>query len=353
VRTPAMFLLVVSLAACAPRGSTTPARPASAVDFALDGLPREARFLVGVDVTRLAATPVGARLIEALGTVEVVNAYASLGAACPLHASDFGLLVIGGDNGEDNRMSMLARTAIAERTAVTCVEALMQQKSGTVAHVPVAGRVAYHTVGSGTDDSWFAAAGPGRLAIADGREWLARTIDPAAPHARQNAALAAAAARVDASAPLWLAMVLFPSEQAALVLASGGKLEQAPSAVAISAQVSTSLSFELAATFADAAHAVQASVLASALVADWREAAKGSPFEAVLAHVTVSVSGTQVVARVVVDAQATDVIVSGLVSGIISTDDDEDTGAAGDPAGDPDDADDDEEGPDIVPGGQH
>jgi len=279
---------------------------ASAVDVALDGLPVESRFIMAVDVARVIATPVGARLA---GFLKEAFARVASGIdlkACTMSISHVGLVVFGGD-GEGPGMSALATTSITASALFNCLDAVMHAKGSSMVRENVGGREAYHAASdSPSDNAWFAPAGPGRLAMAGTREWLAHTIEPDAARARTNAPLAAAATRVDATAPVWFVMLFAPDVRAAMLKSLPEGLDGVPSAMRFSVQLSDSVTLDLVASFDNPEYARQAAELGRILLERARQQLAASEFADVLAALTVSSEGNEARVHFMLDAQQVD-----------------------------------------------
>jgi hypothetical protein len=121
-----------------------PSGPAKAhVAKALAFLPDGTKVIAGLDVVRLAPTPIGAKLISQFGS-------GNLPASCDkLRAADFGNLVIGGGHGT---IVAVADGKLVEKTAVTCLADGQKVRDRALTTTRIKGRTVYHADG---EDGWY------------------------------------------------------------------------------------------------------------------------------------------------------------------------------------------------------
>jgi hypothetical protein len=121
--------------------------PRPHVPKALAFLPSDAHAVVGIDVPRIAGTPLGDKFRQAfLG--------AKLPAPCEaLSASQFGNMVIGISGG--GKVVVVVDGKLPERGMVSCLEAGVKAKGAKAEVKTVGGRTFHYVTGSSDDNGWI------------------------------------------------------------------------------------------------------------------------------------------------------------------------------------------------------
>lgn len=182
-----------------------PGAPRPHVARAIANLPADAQVLIGIDVPRVAATPLGDKLRAAtLG--------AKLPPACEaLSAAQLGNIVIGvGDGG---KVVAVLEATLTERAAVRCAEAAMTAKGAKLESKTVGGRKVYHASGSSDDNGWVSWTKTG-IILANSEAALTGALD--AKTAKLGGDLAALAARADHGRMVWGVSIVPVSALAAI-----------------------------------------------------------------------------------------------------------------------------------------
>jgi len=187
-----------------------PGAPRPHVVKALAYMPADTQVVIGVDVPRVAGTPLGDKLRESL-------LGAKLPAPCEtLTAAQFGNVVIG-TNGS-GKVVVVLDGKLAERAAIACVEAGVKAKGAKAQSKMVAGRRVHYVTGSTDDNGWLTWTKTGIL-LASSEAALVEALDPKA--AKLGGDLAALAMQTDHGRMLWAAGLVSPASLAALGAPSG------------------------------------------------------------------------------------------------------------------------------------
>ncbi len=168
--------------------------PRPHVAKALAYLPADTQAVVGLDVARIAGTPLGDKFREALLS-------AKLPAACEtLTSAQFGHVVLG--IGPSGKVVAVSDGKLAERAMFACVEAGMKAKGGKAQRKTVRGRTYYYATGTTEDNGWITFLKPGFL-IANSEAALTEALDAKA--GKVSGDLAALSAQVDHGRMVWMA----------------------------------------------------------------------------------------------------------------------------------------------------
>jgi hypothetical protein len=191
LRSPATCLIFAAcLGACGKsKAPPEPAKPASAAV----ALPAETRTVIGVDVAKVAASPLAVRALRALldADPDTRARVDSLLARCKIDlAADLKSVTIGMGGPDDVAMVIAGR--IDENTLVGCIrEAVpVEQRGRTYVATAKDGRIVY-----------FAFGGEPTLILATNAAWLGKIVDPAA--AKLGGATAERLAKVGPRAAVW------------------------------------------------------------------------------------------------------------------------------------------------------
>jgi hypothetical protein len=187
-----------------------PGAPRPHVVWAMAYLPSDTQVVIGVDVPRVAGTPLGDKLRASLVS-------GNLPAPCEaLSAAQFGNVVIG-TNGS-GKVVVVIDGKLAERAAIACLEAGVKAKGAKAQTKMVAGRKVHYVTGSADDNGWITWI-KGGVVLASSEAALADALDPKT--AKLGGDLAALAAQTDHGRMVWAAGVVSPAALAALGAPSG------------------------------------------------------------------------------------------------------------------------------------
>jgi hypothetical protein len=187
-----------------------PAAPRPYVVKAMAYLPADTQVVIGVDVPRVAGTPLGDKLRAALLSDKVP-------AACEaLSAAQFGNVVIG-TNGS-GKVVVVIDGKLAERTAIACLEAGVKAKGAKAQSKTVAGRKVHYVTGSTDDNGWITWTNGG-IVMASSEAALKDALDPKT--AKLGGDLAALTAQTDHGRMVWAAGVVSPASLAAIGAPAG------------------------------------------------------------------------------------------------------------------------------------
>jgi hypothetical protein len=199
-----------------------PGAPRPHVVKAMAFLPPDTQVVIGVDVPRVAGTPLGDKLRASLLSGKVP-------APCEaLSAAQFGNVVIG-TNGS-GKVVVVLDGKLAERAAIACLEAGVKAKGAKSQSKIVAGRKVHYVTGSADDNGWITWT-KGGIVLASSEAALADALDPKT--AKLGGDLAALIAQADHGRMLWAAGVVSPASLAAL----GAPTGSVPGPVALRAGV--------------------------------------------------------------------------------------------------------------------
>lgn len=180
-----------------------PGPPKPHVPKALAFLPPDAQAVIGLDVPRIAKTPLGDRFRQAL-----------LGASLPkpceaLTAGQFGNIVIGAGSGG---MVVVLDGKLPERGTVACVEGGMKAKGAKAEVKTVGGHKFYYVTGSSDDNGWITWTKTA-VVMASSEAALTQALDAKA--AKLAGDLAQLSLQVDHGRMVWAAGIIPAAQLAA------------------------------------------------------------------------------------------------------------------------------------------
>jgi hypothetical protein len=187
-----------------------PGAPRPHVVKAMAYMPADTQVVIGVDVPRVAGTPLGDKLRASLLS-------GKLPAPCgALSAAQFGNVVIG-TNGT-GKVVVVFDGKLAERAAIACLDAGVKEKGAKAQTKIVAGRKVYYVTGSSDDNGWITWT-KGGILLASSEAALTDALDPRT--ATLGGELAALTAQTDHGRMVWAAGVVSPASLAALGAPAG------------------------------------------------------------------------------------------------------------------------------------
>jgi hypothetical protein len=169
-----------------------PGAPRPHVAKALAYLPADTQVLLGFDVPRIAGTPLGAKVREAIVGAQLPPPCAAL------RADQFGNVVVGANGA--GKAVVVFDGKVAERAAMACVEAAMKTKGAKLDNKTIAGRKVYFVTGSSDDSGWITWTKTAIL-LASSEAALTEALTPSSP--KLTGDLAALSARVDHNRMVW------------------------------------------------------------------------------------------------------------------------------------------------------
>jgi hypothetical protein len=175
-------------------------------------LPADVELVLGIDVPRIATTPLGVKLRSAFTGEQVP-------AACQaLSAAQFGNLVLGALH-EGGAVATLDGK-LPEAKLKPCLDEAAKAHGGKVETKTVAGRKTLHIAGSDKDNGWLTwqRAGAGAI-LASSEAALASALDPKT--AKLGGDLAAIVGQADQARMIWLAAMVPPDMIAKAGLPAG------------------------------------------------------------------------------------------------------------------------------------
>jgi hypothetical protein len=202
-----------------------PAAPSAAKPYvakALAYLPPDTQVLIGIDVPRIAGTPLGAKLRGALLGAKLPAPCAALSPAL------FGNIVLGRNGGE--KFVAVVDGKLGERTAIACVEAGIGQKGGKLERKTLGGRKVYYVTGSAKDNGWVTWTKTGAV-MASSEAALSEALDPKS--VKLGGELAALTAKVDHARMVWGAAIV----QASALQAMGVPLSGVTGSISVRAGI--------------------------------------------------------------------------------------------------------------------
>jgi hypothetical protein len=244
-------------AACGSKKKAAPAPPVLAPVAGLSAIPAEARVVVGVNVTKVAASPLVRRVLSsALDRDPVVRKDVSqLILQCHLDpARDLdSVLVALGDPLAPTEALLVAQGKLDPSALVACIKESLAEDGQTVTETQVDGQTAY--VMSGGAPVWFMFTAPGTVVAAASEAWLRKARDPAAPKCQSNARTAGLLARTDTTAAMWGVGFLPAELGSALMRVTDQAVKQPATALFGQVRVDKELAVELHAELHDEADA--------------------------------------------------------------------------------------------------
>lgn len=282
----------------------TPTTPRPHVTKALPQLPAAARFVAGVDIPRLAATPLGDKLRGVF-----LDAMDKLPASCAaISATKFGEMVMAGAgvaapgaaSTGDEAVAILDRK-ILERELIPCVKDIMKSKGGELKTKKVAGRTIYFPSGTANDNGWMTWTKEGVPYIAGSEAWLTATLDPKA--AKLAPSLADLAMRADHGRMIWAAMEITPALLGTIGMSEG--MLTAPAGVRVGLDLAKEFELDLVATFGAADDANR---IATILRGQINELRRSPALAAFLSDVRFSLRGTELRVIVRLDAATSEML---------------------------------------------
>jgi hypothetical protein len=237
------------VAACGKsKAQPDPAKPAAAAV----ALPAETKAVIGVDVARVAGSPLAVRAVRRLldEDPETRTKTDSLLARCKIDpAVDLKTIVVAMAGPEDVAVVVTGR--LDEKTLVACFR--------ETAAVEQRGRVYVSTPKDGPK-VFFAFGGEPSLVLSTTETWLAKIMDPGA--AKIGGAIAARLAKVGPKAALWGVGELPPTVGQKLVELSQGQISAPATAITFEVELDTGIAASLVAEMATAADADKLAILA-------------------------------------------------------------------------------------------
>lgn len=233
---------------------------------ALAYLPERTKLVLGIDVPRLAHTPLGDKLRGSFAGPDIP-------APCQkLTAGQFGNLVFGaiGDGG----MVAALDGKLDERSLRPCLDAAAKAKGGKLETKAIQGRKAYYISGSAQDNGWGTWPRGGGMLLASGEAPLTEALDPKAK--KLGSELAKLVAKVDQSHMVWAAAIVPADALAGLGLA-GGALT-GPVAMRFTLDTTTETEVDMVVELATADDATRAATALRQLVDILRKATDTAPF---------------------------------------------------------------------------
>ncbi len=224
-----------------------PAKPASPAV----ALPAETKAIIGVDVARVAASPLAVRAVRGLlaADPETRTKLDGLLARCRLDpVADLKTIVVAMAGPEDVAAVVTGR--VDEKALVACIR--------ETSAVEQRGRV-YASTGKDGQKVFFAFGGEPSMVLATTEAWLGKIMDPAA--AKVGGATAARLAKVSPKAALWGVGELPPGVGQKLVELSHGQLTAPASAVTFEVELGAGVAGSLVAEMASADDADKLAVL--------------------------------------------------------------------------------------------
>jgi len=187
-----------------------PGAPRPYVVKALAYLPADTQLVIGVDVPRVASTPLGAKLREAFVGADVP-------AACrTLSAAQWGNLVISTNGAQ--KFVVVVDGKLPERATLACVEAGVKTKGAKLQSKAIRGRKVYYITGSSDDNGWVAWL-KDAVIMASSEAALVDALD--AKSAKLGGDLAALTAQADHGRMVWAAGVVSPASLTAFGAPAG------------------------------------------------------------------------------------------------------------------------------------
>jgi hypothetical protein len=284
----------------------TPTTPRPHVAKVLPQLPADARFVAGLDIPRLAATPLGDKLRGVF-----LDAMDKLPASCTaISATKLGEMVMAGAGvatpnavSTGNAAVAIAGRGLLERELVPCAKDIMKSKGGELKSKKVAGRTFHFATGTAKDNGWVTWTKEGVPYIAGSEAWLTATLDPKAP--KIAPALADLASRADHGRMFWAAMEITPALLRDLGLPDS--LLTAPAGVRAGVDLAQEFELDVVATFSAAADANRIAALLRAQIGELR---RNPPMAAFLSNVRLGLHGTELRVIVRLDAATSEMLLA-------------------------------------------
>ncbi len=270
-----------------------PGAPPSYVSAALVQVPASVRYVAAIDLPRLAGTPVGDKLREAL-----IGAAVELPASCKsLNPTALGNVILagGGDGGE---LVGIAAGKMAERPVITCLTALVKSRGGALKNKKLAGRTAYYATGSADDNGWITWTRAGTPIMAGDEAMLTATLDAKA--AKISPELAALVASADHRRMMWGAAKVTSAEVQTLPVPAG--MVTGPVTIRFGIDLGAELELDVAFGFASTE---EANRVAQELRKQLGEVRQGPPLDSLLRDVKLGVHGRDLRVIIHLDAAAT------------------------------------------------
>ena len=187
-----------------------PGAPRPHVVKALAYMPADTQVVIGVDVPRVAGTPLGAKLREAFVGADVPPACRTLSAA------QWGNLVIGTNGAQ--KFVVVVDGKLPERAALACVEAGVKAKGAKLQNKTIRGRKVYYITGSADDNGWVAWL-KDAVIMASSEAALVDALDTKTD--KLSGDLAALTAQADHGRMVWAAGVVSPASLTAFGAPAG------------------------------------------------------------------------------------------------------------------------------------
>jgi hypothetical protein len=266
-----------------------PGAPRPHVARALAYLPADAQVVIGADLPRIASTPLGDKVREAILGINKP-------AACEtLSAAQFGNVVLGANG--SGKVLFVLDGKLDERATLACFEAAVKAKGATLQTKTLAGRKVYYATGSAADNGWVTWTKNG-VVLASSEAALTEALDPNAPKVAGD--LAALVAGADHGRMVWVAGIV----PAAGLAAAGISADMAKGPVSIRAGIDIATDTDVDVVIGCSTPAVAASVgdAVRALIAPMRNSPGAAPL---LAGLRLGVHGSEIHATARLDASIT------------------------------------------------
>jgi hypothetical protein len=281
---------------------SVPSAPQPQVVRALARLPADSRFVIGIDMPRIANGALGGLL-----RASFAKQAPTLPASCAsLSVTQLGQVVAagaakGGQTGEA-LVGFLDR-ALKERVVIPCVKDVMKSKGGELKSKRVLGHTAHFATGTPDDNAWITWTKDGTPVLAAGEAWLAATLDPKA--AKIAPALADLASRADHGRMIWAAAEITPDDARGWGLPED--LVAAPVAVRAAADLTDEIEVDVVAAFKTADEANRVAALLRAQIGQLRRDPTARSLLSAI-RLRLGVHGTEVRVMAHPDAETTAVL---------------------------------------------
>jgi hypothetical protein len=169
-----------------------PGAPRPYVAKAMAYLPADTQVLIGIDVPRIASTPLGDKLREALVGAQMPAPCASL------DATKFGNVVFAANG--SGKVVVVFDGKIAERAMVACADAAVKAKDAKLETKNLGGRKVYYVSGGPQDNGWITWTKTG-IIMASSEAALTEALAPKSP--KLGGDLAALSMQVDHARMVW------------------------------------------------------------------------------------------------------------------------------------------------------
>ena len=219
----------------------------------LAAVPATAQVVIGVDVGKLAGSPIVERAVEQLllRDPQLAASWAHVrdGCALDLPRQIKHVMLALGPPGQGavgaGPVLMVATGTLAEPDLAGCLRTLVGKGGGALTAKTVVGRSIYQ-VRDGNRTMHFAFSRPDTVVLGTSEAWVTEALG-AGPKAPSSAELTGWLALTDQTAPVWAVGRVDDRVRSGLVGASGGKLTAGPRAIAFALDPSTGAKVDLGA----------------------------------------------------------------------------------------------------------